>query len=58
MNEMSRENALARIEFRVRYACPQANGDNIGDCENCWRYPCNDMKALLVLSTEEDEHGS
>lgn len=52
MKEMSREEALARIEFRVRCACPQANGDNIGECNGCWRYPCNDMKAVNLLAQE------
>lgn len=46
---MKREEALERLEFRIRHSCPQANGDNIGDCDKCWRYPCNDMKALDVL---------
>lgn len=49
---MTREEALEHIEYRVRYTCPQANGDNIGDCDECWRYPCNAMKALLVLAKE------
>lgn len=52
MKEMSREEALARIEFRVRCACPQANGDHIGECNGCWRYPCNDMKAVNLLAQE------
>ena len=52
---MKREEALERLEFRVRHSCPQANGDNIGDCNICWRYPCNDMKALEVL--KERPHG-
>lgn len=58
--QMSRNEALERIEFRVRHSCPEANGSNIGDCDECWRYPCNDMKALLVLrdlTEKERPHG-
>lgn len=52
MREMSRGEALERIEFRVRYACPEANGSNIGECSGCWRYPCNEMKAVGLLAQE------
>lgn len=47
--QISRNEALERIEFRIRHSCPEANGSNIGDCGECWRYSCNDIKALLVL---------
>lgn len=54
---MTREEALERIEFRVRRFCPEANGDNIGECNGCWRYPCNDMKAVELLA-QERPHGT
>lgn len=50
---MNKKEALERIEFRVRHCCPEANGDIIGDCNQCYRYPCNDMKALLILAADE-----
>lgn len=53
---ISRDEALARIKFRVRHTCPEANGDNVGECDGCWRYPCNDMKAVIFL-TQERPHG-
>lgn len=46
---MEKIEALDRLEYRVRHTCAEANGDSIGDCNKCWRYPCNDMKALLTL---------
>ena len=54
--QMSKNEALERIEFGIRQSCPEANGSNIGECNECWRFPCNDMKALLVLRdlTEEE----
>ena len=58
--QMSRNEALERIEFGIRQSCPEANGSNIGECNECWRFPCNDMKALLVLrdlKEEERPHG-
>lgn len=50
---LNKTEALDRIEFRVRHYCPEANGDNIGDCDQCYRYPCNDMKALSILAADE-----
>lgn len=54
--EMTREEALNRIEFRVRRSCPDANGDNIGECDGCCIYPCNEMKAVIFLA-QERPHG-
>lgn len=53
---MTRKEALQRIEFRVRHSCPDANGDNIGECDGCWRNPCNDMKAVMLLA-QDRPHG-
>lgn len=54
--QMSRNEALERIKLGIRQSCSEANGSNIGECNECWRFPCNDMKALLVLRdlTEEE----
>lgn len=46
---MTREEALERIEFRIRRSCPESNGEIIGECDLCWRFPCNEMKAVLLL---------
>lgn len=57
---MTREEALARLEYTVRYHCPEANGDNIGDCNYCSYYKnfggCLNMKALLTLAKEGEEN--
>jgi len=47
---MDLDEALERIEYRIRSSCPEAGGSNIGDCNKCWRKPCNDMKALLTIT--------
>lgn len=47
--KMSHQEALERLEFRIRSTCTEACGGNIGDCYKCENYPCKDINAILVL---------